>query len=134
MHQELLTPAELLQTVGGIEVPLGPTRTAAQTEVIVDSFVREVETPRMVCAVEPAAPGAHVYTLGMGMNAEAAFAIEASPENRTNIVLAKALQRQGELGPEENLQHVWSYCEQTGFQRQMPLNYISRLFSSLENV
>ena len=31
MHQELLTLAELLQTVGGIGVPLDPSRTVAQT-------------------------------------------------------------------------------------------------------
>ena len=91
MHQEPPAAAELLQTVGGIEVPLDPGRTAAQSEVIVESFFQEVEILRMACAVEPAAPGARIYSLGLGMNAEAAFAIEASPYHRATMVLARAL-------------------------------------------
>ena len=57
MHQELLTLAELLQTVGGIEVPLDPSRTVAQTEVLIESFFQDLEILRMVCTLEPAAPG-----------------------------------------------------------------------------
>ena len=108
MHQELLTLAELLRTVGGIEVPLDPNRTVAQTEVLIESFFQDLEILRMVCTLEPAAPGVHIYSLGLDLNAEAAFALEAPPEHRTNMVLARALQRQAALGPEENLQHVWS--------------------------
>ena len=107
MHQELLTLAELLQTVGGIEVPIDPNRTVAQTEVLIESFFQDLEILRMVCTLEPAAPGVHIYSLGLDLNAEAAFALEAPPDHRTKMVLARALQRQEELGPEENLQHVW---------------------------
>ena len=77
MHQELLTLAELLQTVGGIEVPPGPSRTVAQTEVLIESFFQDLEILRMVCTLEPAAPGVHIYSLGLDLNAEAAFALEA---------------------------------------------------------
>ena len=63
---------------------------------------------RMVCTLEPAAPGVHIYSLGLDLNAEAVFALEAPAYHPTKMVLAKALQRQEELGPEENLQHVWS--------------------------
>ena len=108
MHQELLTLAELLQTVGGIDVPLDPTRTGAQTEVLIESFFQDLEILRMVCSVEPAAPGVHIYSLGQDVNAEAAFALDTPPDHRTKMLLARALQRQQELGPEENLQHVWS--------------------------
>ena len=84
MHQELLTLAELLQTVGGIDVPLDPTRTGAQTEVLIESFFQDLEILRMVCSVEPAAPGVHIYSLGQDVNAEAAFALEAPsrPSNK----------------------------------------------------
>ena len=74
MHQELLTLAELLQTVGGIEVPLDPSRTVAQTEVLVESFFQDLEILRMVCTLEPAAPGVHIYSLGLDLNAEDGFA------------------------------------------------------------
>ena len=84
MHQELLTLAELLQTVGGIEVPLDPSRTVAQTEVLIESFFQDLEILRMVCTLEPAAPGVHIYSLGLDLNAEAAFALEAPsrPSNK----------------------------------------------------
>ena len=39
MTQELLTLAELLQTLGGIVVPADPERTAAQTELLFGVFV-----------------------------------------------------------------------------------------------
>ena len=108
MHQELLTLAELLRAVGGSEVPLDPNRTVAQTEVLIESSFQDLVILRMVCTLEPAAPWVHIYSLGLDLNAEAAFALEAPPEHRTKMVLARALQRQEELGPGENLQHVWS--------------------------
>ena len=83
MHQELLTLAELLQTVGGIDVPLDPTRTAAQTEVLIESFFQDLEILRIVCSVEPAAPGVHIYSLGLDLNAEAAFALD-TPSRPSN--------------------------------------------------
>ena len=84
MHQEHLALAELLQTVGGIDVPLDPSRTVAQTEVLIESFFQDLEILRMVCSVEPAAPGVHMYSLGQDLHAEAAFALEAPsrPSNK----------------------------------------------------
>ena len=108
MRQELLTLAELVQTVGGIDVPPDPSRTVAQTEVLIESFFQDLEILRMVCTLEPAAPGVHIYSLGQDVNAEAAFALDTPPDHRTKMLLARALQRHQELGPEENLQHVWS--------------------------
>ena len=84
-QQELLTIAELLQTVGGIEVPLDPNRTVAQTEVFIESFFQDLEILRIVRTLEPAAPGVHIYSLGLDLNAEAAFALEApSRPSNTN--------------------------------------------------
>ena len=84
MHQEPFTPAELLHTVGGIEVPLDISRTGAQTEVLIESFFQDLETLRMVCTLEPAAPEVHIYSLGPDLNAEAAFALGApsTPSNK----------------------------------------------------
>ena len=57
---------------------LTPSRTVAQTEVLVESFFQDLEIVRMVCTLQPAA-GVHIYSLGQDLNAEAAFALEASP-------------------------------------------------------
>ena len=58
--------------------------------------------------VEPAAPEVHMYSLGPEQNAEAAFALEATADQRTKMVLARALQRKSELLPGETLQAAWS--------------------------
>ena len=49
-----------------------------------------------------------MYPLGPEQNAEAAFAQEAHADQRTKMVLARTLQRHGELLPEETLQAAWS--------------------------
>ena len=99
MHQELLTLAELLQTVGGIDVPLDPSRTGAQTEVLIESFFQDLEILRIVCTVEPAAPGVHIYSLGQDVNAEAAFALDTPPDHRTKMLLARGLTEATGVGP-----------------------------------
>ena len=99
MHQELLTLAELLRTVGGIEVPLDPNRTVAQTEVLIESFFLGLEILRMVCTLEPAAPGVHIYSLGLDLNAEAAFALEAPSRPSNQNGLCQGLTEASGVGP-----------------------------------
>ena len=108
MKQELLTLAELLQTLGGIAVPADPERTAAQTELILESLYQDLDIQRLKCTLEPAAPEVHMYCLDDAVPAEAAFCNELPADHRTKMVLARALQRNDEFHAEETLQLAWS--------------------------
>jgi hypothetical protein len=104
MHQQLLSLAELLQTIGGIVLPADPERTAAHTELILESHYQNLELLRFTCTLEAAAADVHMYTLEHQVNAEAALSLELSEDHRTKMVLARSLQRNDELNPEETLQ------------------------------
>ena len=108
MHQELMSMAELLQTIGVIHLPPDPERTAATTELLLEAHLQDLEILRFSCVVEPAAPEVHTYSLGPEVLAEAAFALETPADHRTNMMLARALLRNGGLLPEESLQSAWS--------------------------
>ena len=108
MHQKLLSIAEVLQTIGGIAVPPDPARTAAQTEILLESQYEHIEVLRFTCTLEPAAPETHVFHLDGEVNAETALALELSVEHRTKMVLARCLQRNDELLAEETLQGAWN--------------------------
>ena len=108
MTQELLTLAELLQTLGGIVVPADPGRTAAQTEVLLESLYQGLDIQRIKCTLEPGAPEVHIYSLDDAVPAEAAFCNEAPADHRTKMALARALQRNGEFHPGETLQVAWN--------------------------
>ena len=108
MNQQLLSIAETLQTIGGIAIPPDPGRTAGQTELLLEAAYEHLEVERFVCTVEPAHPEAHVFSLSEGVNAEAAFFLELPADQRTKMVLARALQRHDELQPEETLQVAWN--------------------------
>ena len=80
MEQQLLSLAELLQTIGGIELPADPERTAATTELLSESHYRHLELLRFTCTWEAAAPEVHVFSLEEQGNAEAALALELPPD------------------------------------------------------
>ena len=107
MHQVLLSTAEILQTLQAIDLPPDPARTAAQTELLLETHYEHLEILRCNCTLEPAGPEAHVYHLDGEVNAETALALELSAEHRTKMVLARALQRHGDLNPDETLQRAW---------------------------
>ena len=108
MEQQLLSLAELLQTIGGVELPADPERTAATTELLLESHYQHLELLRFTCTLEVAAPEVHVFSLEEQVNAEAAYALELPPDQRTKMVLARSLQQNHELNPEETLQGAWS--------------------------
>ena len=108
MRQELLTLAELLQTLGGIVVPADPDRTAAQTELLVESLYQGLDIQRMKCTLEPGAPEVHIYSLDDAVPAEAAFCNESPADHRTKMALARALQRNDEFHAGETLQVAWN--------------------------
>ena len=89
MKQELVSIAELLQTVGGVHLPADPARTAAQTEVLLESHYEDLEILRYSGVLEPAAHDTHVYTLENEVNAEVALAQELSDDHRTKMVLVR---------------------------------------------
>ena len=76
MHQELMSMAELMQTIGVIKLPPDPERTAATTELLLEAHLQDLEILRFSCVVEPAAPQVHTYSLGPEVLAESACALE----------------------------------------------------------
>ena len=107
MQQELLSIAEVLQTVGAPALPPDPERTAAQTELILERQYEHLSILRFTCTLEPAAPDVHVFTLEGEVDAEVALARELPADHRTKMVLARCLQRNNELLDEETLQGAW---------------------------
>ena len=107
MHQVLLSIAGILQTLQATDLPPDPARTAAQTELLLETHYEHLEILRCTCTLEPAGPEVHVYHLDGEVNAETALALELSAEHRTKMVLARALQRHGDLKPDESLQRAW---------------------------
>ena len=107
MHQVLLSTAEILQTLQAIDLPPDPARTTTQTELLLETHYEHLEILRCSCTLEPAGPEVHVYHLDGEVNAETALALELSAEQRTKMVLARALQRHGDLKPDESLQRAW---------------------------
>ena len=108
IRQELMSMAELMQTIGVIRLPHDPERTAATTELLLEAHLQDQEILRFSCDVEPEAPQVHTYSLGPEVLAETAFALETPAELRTKMLMARALQRNGDLLPEESLQSAWS--------------------------
>ena len=107
LEQTLLSIAELIQTIGGIDVPVDPERTAAATEVLLEAQYQTLTLRRFVCTLEPAADTVHMYTLSDEMHAEEALAQELPPELRTKMVLARCLERSESLDEEETLHSAW---------------------------
>jgi len=108
VHQVLLNSAEILQTLQAIDLPPDPERTAAHTELLIETHYEHLEILRCTCTLEPAAPEVHMYHLDGEVNAETALALELSAEHRAKMVLARALERHADLKPDESLQRAWA--------------------------
>ena len=107
MQQQLLTLAEVLQTIGGVNLPPNVERTAAETELLLESHYQNLELIRFRCTHEPAAPHVHMYTLHDEAHAETAYCMSLKADQRTKMVLARALQHNGALAEGETLQKAW---------------------------
>ena len=108
MHQQLLTLAELLQTLGGFVVPPDPDRSAADLELLLEAHYQGLEVMRYKCTLELAAGEVHMYSLDLGVHAETALSMDLTAEHRTKMVLARALQRNEMLLANETLQGAWN--------------------------
>ena len=104
MQQELMSLAELTQTLGLLSLPEDPGRTSATTELLLEAHLQNLELLRMPCVVEPAAPDVHMYVLGSDTQAESALFFDATADQRTNIMLVRLLQSTGHLRRQETLQ------------------------------
>ena len=108
MQQELMSIAEIIQTIGGIALPADPDRTAAQTEIILEERYQDMEITRFSCSVVPAADDAHVYHMHGEIGAESALTHSVPVAQLTKMILARLLQRNGELEVGETLQSTWN--------------------------
>ena len=107
MQQQLLTLAEILQTIGGVNLPPNAERTAAETELLLESHYQNLELIRFRCTHEHAAPRVHMYTLHDEAHAETAYCMSLKADQITKMVLARALQRNEALAEGETLQKAW---------------------------
>ena len=107
MRQVLLSIAEILQALG-VELPADPARTAADTELLLESHYLHLDVARFKCTIELEAPEAHVYRLEDEKPAEVGLVLETKEENRTKMMLARSLERFHELQEGETLQSTWS--------------------------
>ena len=108
MHQILLTIAEHLLALGGIVLPADSGRAAAETDILLERKYAELDIIRFTCAVEPEAPDVHVFQLEDQGNAEVAMVSATPAEQRTKMMLARALHRNDELLAGETLQACWN--------------------------
>ena len=108
MQQELMTLAELTQTLCLLSLPEDPGRTSATAELLLEAHLQNLELLRMSCVVELAAPDVHMYSLSSETQAESALVFEAIADPRTNMMLTRRLQRIGSLRRQDTLQAAWS--------------------------
>ena len=107
MHPQLLTTAELVQTCG-MALAANPERTAAQTELLLEAAYQTLDLRRFTGILEAEAPEVHTYSLIAEDSADAAYAAEVAPHQRTKMVLARCLERHEVLEEDETLQSVWA--------------------------
>ena len=108
MKQELLTLAELLQTLGGIAVPADPERTAAQTELLLESLyqgldIQRINAPWNVVLLSRTSTAWMMLRQQRQHSAMSLLQIIGQ-----TMALAKALQRNDEFHAGETLQVAWN--------------------------
>ena len=118
VEQDPLSLAELLQTLGYM-LPPDPDRTAATAELLLEAVYQDLEVMRFKPVVQPEA-GLHVYALAEETLAEDAFMLEAPPDQRTKMTLARLLQRQGAYAAGETLPLVWALSHANLLARAAP--------------
>ena len=106
LRPELLSIAEVLQILGFV-LPPDPARTSAETGLLLEEHYQNLTIMRFTCTLETEAPDVHVYSLSDEVDAEEAMALELTPEARTNMVLARCLQRAEALADDETLERAW---------------------------
>ena len=107
MQQDLLTVAELLQTLG-FALPPDPDRTAAMSEQLIEAHYANLRIWRFACKEEPAHPEPLMFSMDDREDAEDVYATELDYENLTKMVLARHLHRNEDLNEGETLEDAWN--------------------------
>ena len=107
LHPQLLTIAEILQSCG-FRLPIDPLRSSAAAEILLETQYQELEILRYKPLLEIEAAEVHMYSLHEGIDAEEASALEAPFEQMTKMMLARYLQRHGDLQAGETLKAAWA--------------------------
>ena len=107
LHPQLLTIAEILQSCG-FRLPVDHLRSSAAAEILLESQYQELEILRVKPLLDTEATEVHMYSLHEEVLAEEASALEAPAEQMTKMMLARYLQRHGDLQAGETLQAAWA--------------------------
>ena len=107
LQPQLLTIAEILQACGFV-LPVDPLRSSAAAEILLETQYQELEILRYKPLLEIEATEVHMYSLHDEVLAEEASALEAPFEQMTKMMLARYLQRHGDLQAGETLQAAWA--------------------------
>ena len=97
-------------------VPWAPVKSAAETESALEALYRDLTIYRYICRLEPAAPLVISNTLEAEVDAERAYAVEATGSQRTKMVLARALEKNDCLALGEDLKLAWRMNSLTTLQ------------------
>ena len=89
---------------------------------MLEAAYQVLEVARFTCVVAPAV-GPHVYELDDGVNAEEAYSQDLLPvdKKRTKMVLARFLERRGNLAADETLPVAWALDHAQLLARVAPL-------------
>ena len=121
MRLQLLSIAELLQTLGMV-LPPDTERSASATELLLERQYLHLNISRYTCTLVAEAHEVHCHRLAEDQDAEAALLIEALPAARTNMMLARLLQRTNLLEDGESLDRAWQVGSLASLQeRAAPL-------------
>ena len=106
MRQELLTLAELLQTLG-FQLPADPDRSAILAEQQLEAHYMNLQIKKWSCQQEPGHEDPLALSLGESEDAEEALVLKSEHEQRTKMSLARLVQQLGLLGVGETLEAAW---------------------------
>ena len=108
LKQQLLTLAELLQTCGLGDLAHDPSRTSAETELLLEAKYLDLELRRHKGLPEPTAQDPNSFLLEADDNAEETLLEDLQPEDLTKLAFARTLQRHDRLGSRETLKEAWA--------------------------
>ena len=106
MRQDLLTLAELLQTLG-FRLPEDSDRSASQAEEHLEAHYMNLRITKWRYEQEPHHSDPLALSLGEPEDAEEALALHRAHDQRTKMSLARLVQQLGLLGPTETLEQAW---------------------------
>ena len=108
LSPQLLTLAELLQTCGLGDLAHDPSRTSAETELLLEAKYLDLELRRHKGLPEPTAQDPNSFLLEADDNAEDKLLEDLQHDDLTKLAFARTLQRYERLAPRESLKDAWA--------------------------